>query len=586
MFVLNNFTILCIVILILYFYKKNEMGFMLTVLLSSYCWMPVPKLGSFSLNSSYILTLLLVLLIIYEIFQKKFTLRRLQSTYLLIMLASIGVSMLGWLVNGNPKPQDILHFAGMSQYIVAAVGVSYFINKLNDYAEVKLVFYTFIKIGLIINLVFLIIQFMNPEFGYYLTKQLYVYGDRAAPLNEMAYWGKFTRGFGSNFAPYLLGIFSLMSAGFIMSDIIQSSNKLLFKSILIFTAVSLGILAFSKIIILGIFIIYAFYIFQEIFYKKSNVLAKVKPISIIGLSIILSFGFVAFVGNYIGLKGQVNYYYSMLKNPLQAISSRIHIESEASSESHQENSDHVDKQNGADGAQHSKEEKTDMNPSTSSIEDEKPEGIGSTANFENRNYSTYIVMSNKSSNIANIVGLNQNKFDGKGAINRVEESIGSDSNNGLSNTNTQVNKNRMIEKYEQSQLVANKQENSEKKKADGEDKKLTGSTAGALEVFFKHPIIGVGPAPIQGEFIGDSQIVSVLHDGGIINALLYLVFYGGIFIYYCMKKKNIQCMIILCLFLGCIAIPVFVYSITIPFMSLCLINNKSVKNNSYQINNI
>ncbi len=500
MFLLNNFIILCIVILIVYFYKKNEIGSMLIALLSAYCWMPVLQVGSFCLNSSYILTLLLVCLMIYEIIQKKFILKRIQSLYLLIMLAGIGVSMLGWVINGNPKLADVFHFAGMSQYIVAAVGVSYFVNQLKEYAEVKSIVYTLIKIGILINFVFLVIQFMNPDFGYYLTKQLYVYGDRAAPLNEMAYWGKFTRGFGSNFAPYLLGIFGLMSAGFIMSDIIESDNKLLSKSILIFIAVSLGILAFSKIVILGIFIIYVFYIFQEIFYKGSNMLVKTKHISVIGLAIILSFWLVALAGNFIGLKGQVNYYYNMLRNPLQAISSRLHVE-EVSNESSQNNNNN-------------------------NIEEQK--------------------------------GIKENQESKEG--NKVPE---------LSTE----------EKSGQGSLTESKQANSEEGK---EDKKIAGSTAGALEVFLNHPIIGVGPASIQGEFIGDSQIVSVLHDGGIIYALLYLIFYGGIFIYYCMKRKYIQCMLILCLFLGCIAIPVFVYSITIPFMALCLIDNMDVKSSSYQ----
>ena len=58
----------------------------------------------------------------------------------------------------------------------------------------------------------------------------------------------------------------------------------------------------------------------------------------------------------------------------------------------------------------------------------------------------------------------------------------------------------------------------------------SGITASAVEVIKNHWLIGVGPLSIKQEFLGDSQVVQVLHNGGVLALLCYLSFYGYVYL--------------------------------------------------------
>ncbi|NJP39905.1 hypothetical protein HCH52_02395 [Oscillospiraceae bacterium HV4-5-C5C] len=58
----------------------------------------------------------------------------------------------------------------------------------------------------------------------------------------------------------------------------------------------------------------------------------------------------------------------------------------------------------------------------------------------------------------------------------------------------------------------------------------SGITASAMGVIKKHWLIGVGPLSIEQEFLGDSQVVQVLHNGGILALLCYLSFYSYVYL--------------------------------------------------------
>lgn len=64
-----------------------------------------------------------------------------------------------------------------------------------------------------------------------------------------------------------------------------------------------------------------------------------------------------------------------------------------------------------------------------------------------------------------------------------------------------------------------------------------GILADTIRIIKHNPIIGVGPLAVDGEFLGDSQYAIILHHGGVLNALTYLLFYGYILIDN-MKKRN------------------------------------------------
>lgn len=72
-----------------------------------------------------------------------------------------------------------------------------------------------------------------------------------------------------------------------------------------------------------------------------------------------------------------------------------------------------------------------------------------------------------------------------------------------------------------------------------------GILADTLRVIKRHPLIGVGPLAIEGEFIGDSQYAIILHHGGVLNALMYLLFYGYILVDHIMKRNTSEIFVLL-----------------------------------------
>lgn len=66
-----------------------------------------------------------------------------------------------------------------------------------------------------------------------------------------------------------------------------------------------------------------------------------------------------------------------------------------------------------------------------------------------------------------------------------------------------------------------------------------GITTAALNVFKEHFLIGVGFTQIEGEFLGDSEMVTILHDGGIVG---FLILEGLIIvnIYKSIRRKSFE----------------------------------------------
>ena len=92
----------------------------------------------------------------------------------------------------------------------------------------------------------------------------------------------------------------------------------------------------------------------------------------------------------------------------------------------------------------------------------------------------------------------------------------------------------------------------------------------AMTVIRQHVLIGVGPAQVSGEFIGDSQIINALHDGGVLNALCYGLFYLWLFLSALKKQDYSRALMVVCLGLSCLSLPVFTYACTIPLVGYCI----------------
>lgn len=105
----------------------------------------------------------------------------------------------------------------------------------------------------------------------------------------------------------------------------------------------------------------------------------------------------------------------------------------------------------------------------------------------------------------------------------------------------------------------------------GEPLPDAGKTVDALNFFRQHPIFGVGPIAVADEFIGDSQVSMVLHHGGIVGAVGYLLFYGYAFIKGIQKQNLMVISLIAALFIGCLASNTLDYRHTMPFIAFIIL---------------
>lgn len=107
---------------------------------------------------------------------------------------------------------------------------------------------------------------------------------------------------------------------------------------------------------------------------------------------------------------------------------------------------------------------------------------------------------------------------------------------------------------------------------------MGGVTQGAQQVFLDHPVFGVGPNNSRGEFIGDSQYISILHHGGIVAFVLYGLLFGYLAISFLVKKEYSRLGILFALAVCCLSSLIFVSNFAIPFVGflLCVDNDSLI----------
>lgn len=99
------------------------------------------------------------------------------------------------------------------------------------------------------------------------------------------------------------------------------------------------------------------------------------------------------------------------------------------------------------------------------------------------------------------------------------------------------------------------------------DPNATSGMAGALAIFLKHPVIGVGMVPILDEFLWDSQYLSLLHDGGSVLFVITLSFYISAYTKQKKAKGLPQMMILTALMFIALATNVLTITNYIPFIA-------------------
>lgn len=453
MYIINDIIILLATIYIIYSLGKKDYERVIIAVIISYISMPVVKIGEKGINSAYIISGILAIWIVIAFLKKQLDINRQIIVYVVLSGMSIGVIGVAWILQGNFVLSHILHFAGALQYIVGVVGVALLYAKLEG--KSNSCFLKAIEYSLLWNFMVVIAQMFTNKFGLELTKMFYTYPGRTAPIETMEEMGRFVRAFGAFYSPTITGAFCLLLCAYFIAQVLKKPK---YKEELAFLLITLliGIFAFSKTVIIGIFIVLLLaIIFNAIIERKIHI----KKCMTLCICVVCAFIIIGCVGSLIGLKGQVEYYFGKIIAPVTAFETRYNIKDT----------------------------------------EEIIEEIISTENTE-----------------------------------EVEETT--------------------------------------KEEALQED----GNQKEAIKVFLKNPIIGVGPAPVNGEFVGDSQYMTTLHDGGITNALIYLGLYGYLFICACKKKNSTKMLIIISIAFDCLSMSAFTTAVCIPFVAYLLCDSEEV----------
>ena len=77
--------------------------------------------------------------------------------------------------------------------------------------------------------------------------------------------------------------------------------------------------------------------------------------------------------------------------------------------------------------------------------------------------------------------------------------------------------------------------------------------------------------------MGDSEYITLLHNGGGMCFVIYAVFYGGLIIGYYLQEKYQELFILVTIGIGGISMMIFSYSCIIPFLSFCICVDKEEK---------
>lgn len=443
----NDIIIIIGVGILSYLLYRKLYGNALIVTTLCYTILPVARFKESGINSSYVVSAVFAFWICYLIIKKEFAFSKKIYIFFIADIVSILVILSSWLLQENYVLSHLIHFASMLQFCCGVVGTAI----LCDLVEKEQFQSYFSKALLVIsgwNFAITLIQMFLPKVGLLVTKYLYTYAGKDIPLKVMEEQGRFLRAFGASYSAAYTGVLCLIIAAFFLIRLLKKKNSL--ESIVAFCMIVFtGLFAFSKTVILGIFIIFvAAVVFESIFEKKIYLLKSIKSL----VCIIGCFLLVGILATSIGLDGQVRYYYGKLIAPLSSLETRYGVQPEQSEEKEKQ---------------------------------EEP-------------------------------------------------------------------------KEQESQLEV-------------------GNLEKTMDVIKQNLLIGVGPAAIDGEFVGDSQYIVSLHDGGIVNAAIYVILYIFLFVNAWKHKKMTSVLFILVFAIGGLSIPIFASGFMIPFIAYVLCSHSEEK---------
>ena len=98
----------------------------------------------------------------------------------------------------------------------------------------------------------------------------------------------------------------------------------------------------------------------------------------------------------------------------------------------------------------------------------------------------------------------------------------------------------------------------------------SGQMAETYNVFREHWLTGVGPLPIDDEFLGDSQVVQVGHNGGVLALAAYLTLFIWLYVKGFREKRAANLLLMPIIAIACVSIAFLGQIVSVGVMSLAL----------------
>lgn len=330
----NNLIVLLSLLLTstLYLKERYQAAFLTAISLSMLA--PTLQFNGSYINAAYLMTVWLFATFVIEVIRnkklpklEKSESRTLLYCFIASRVLSIAAYMVGYFQNGTASiPSMMGALLGNINLSVLVVLLVYMGLKLPK-RRLLPVFFQSAVILAVVNVLFFILQRFFFDIGYEITYSLFMSPDRSFPLETMEAIGAFDRIFGSFFTPTVLGTSFLYLIVILLSWYFVTQKEILlplYTCIILLTFV--GITSFSKLIVLGLPVMLAFLFVCLLIMKRSKQLKaiKLKPFWTMTSLIVVIFtvAYFTFPKELVNVK---NYYYGMLIEPLNSLTSRYQI---------------------------------------------------------------------------------------------------------------------------------------------------------------------------------------------------------------------------------------------------------------------
>ena len=301
----NDLILAVMAVLLIFFLAKKDWMKAISISAFAYCCAPVLKLQNGGINSAYLFTFILGIWIIILFVKKSIIWSRKLTLFFIGNIISIAVVGVSWLLNGQCELAHLIHFAGMGQWMLGVIALYVICPDLGKFSKA---FYTGIKISIVWNFFVTIVQMFVPQIGLSMTRLLYTYQGKDASIIFMEKEGRFLRAFGTFYSSTETGGFALLAI-VLMLVAVYERKKWKQELPFLFMILFVGLFAFSKAVILGVFIVF---VLLNIFFYLMKLRLELKKIIVCFSLIIFSFFSVAIIGKSNGLSGQVDYYFGKI----------------------------------------------------------------------------------------------------------------------------------------------------------------------------------------------------------------------------------------------------------------------------------